>query len=117
GFSWLARRANASGLLIGAAAAQVLTVVALAVLMAWVPEPTGHARQATMFALLAHATIHTALGALMSSYGIWRVQQGFVSARRNTELALAWLWNGYAAAALVPALGLVLMLALAGEGA
>lgn len=117
GFSWLARRANASGLLIGAAVAQVLAVVALAVLIAWVPEPTGHARQATMFALLAYATIHTALGALMSSYGIWRVQQGFVSARRNTELVLAWLWNGYAAAALVPALGLVLMLALAGEGA
>jgi cytochrome c oxidase subunit I+III len=80
------------------------------------PEPTTHARQAVIFALLSFSAIHCGLGALMAGHGLWRLKQGYVSAKRQTEMVLAWLWNGYAAATLVPALGLVMLLATAGGG-
>jgi cytochrome c oxidase subunit I+III len=114
--AWMARRVNAAGrnaagLLAGGGVAQVAAAGILALVLSWLPDPTGHARQAMVFALLAYGIIHVGLAALLSFYGVWRIAQGFVSARRNTEMTLAWLWAGYAGATLVPATALILLLA------
>ncbi|KQN71541.1 cytochrome B [Devosia sp. Leaf64] len=119
GTSWLARRRNLSGqnagaFLLAAALGQLAAFVMLIVLLTEVPNPTDHARQAVMFALLSFSAIHCGLAALMAGHGFWRLTQGYVSARRQTELVLAWLWNGYAAATMIPALGLATLLAWAG---
>ena len=122
GTSWMARRINQRGgaggpLLLIASVAQAVAVTILIGMAATLPEPTAHSRQAVIFALLSFSAIHCGLGALMAGHGFWRLVQGYVSARRQTEMVLAWLWNGYAAATLVPALGLIALLALAGGGA
>ncbi len=121
GTSWVARRVNqgggAAGTLLAITALLQAVATATLIAMAFVlPEPTAHARQAVIFALLSFAAIHCGLGALMAGHGLWRLKQGYVSAKRQTEMVLAWLWNGYAAATLVTALGLVMLLALAGGG-
>ena len=117
--SFAARWQNASGgramgLLGLATLAQALAVVALVMLMSAVPEPTGHARQAMIFVALAYAALHCGLAAVMAGHGLWRMIQGYVSARRQTEMVLAWLWNGYASGTTLLALGLALLLAMAG---
>ncbi|SMQ85372.1 cytochrome c oxidase subunit I+III [Devosia lucknowensis] len=122
GLSFAARARNAAGgnamILLGAAAALHLgAVVLLIVLMASVSEPTGHARQAVIFVLLAYSAIHCALAALLSGHGAWRIAQGYVSARRQTEMQLALLWSGYAVGVTVPALLLGFLLARAGGAA
>jgi cytochrome c oxidase subunit I+III len=121
GTAWAARRVNQSGGASGTllAITTLLQIFATAILIAMafaLPEPTAHARQAVIFALLSFAAIHCGLGALMAGHGLWRLKQGYVSARRQTEMVLAWLWNGYAAATLVPALGLIMLMATAGGG-
>ncbi len=121
GTSWVARRVNAGGgagelLLLTTALLQVVATTTLIAMSVALPEPTAHARQAVILTLLSFSAIHCGLGALMAGHGLWRLVQGYVSARRQTEMVLAWLWNGYAAATLVPSLGLVLLLAMAGGG-
>ncbi|WIY53361.1 cytochrome c oxidase subunit I [Devosia sp. YIM 151766] len=120
--SWLARRTNArggaaGGLLGLAAAAQILATGLLIALMAFIPEPTEHARQALIFTTLGYAALHCGFAALMAGHGWWRMQQNYVSAHRQTEMVLTWLWNGYAAGAALPALALTLLLGLAGAAA
>src|SRR5690606_29041151 len=115
-----ARRAIADGgpsgmLLAGAALAQTIGAAALILMMAVVPEPGGHARQAVIFVTLGYAALHCGVGALLAGHGVWRMGRGYVSARRSTELSLAWLWNGYAAGTVVLALGLTLLLGMMGE--
>jgi cytochrome c oxidase subunit I+III len=117
--SWLARRLNDRGgaialPLAGAVLAQLVAVTALAGLLLAVPEPTGHARQAVMFALLVYAIIQCGLGALMAGHAIWRSMQGYVSQLRGTDPILAWLWNGYAAPATLVALAMTVLLGWAG---
>lgn len=102
--AWLARGRNAAGgealpWLIGSAGAMGAATALLILLMTLVPDPTSHARNAVVFTLLGYGALHTGLGALMSAHGCWRIMQGYVSARRSTEMTLAWLWCGYAAAA------------------
>ncbi len=119
GTSWMARRINQGGgaaglLLLITALLQALATATLVAMALNLPEPTAHARQAVILALLSFSAIHCGLGALMAGHGFWRLTQGYVSPRRQTEMALAWLWNGYAAATLVPGLGLVVLMAMAG---
>jgi cytochrome c oxidase subunit I+III len=121
GTSWLARRANAHGgagpLLVVTSLLQVLAVALLAVMAITLPAPTEHARQAVILALLSYAALHCFLGAVLAAHGVWRLSQGYISASRRTELVLAWLWNGYAAATLIPGFGLVILLAMTGGAA
>ncbi|MHA6297174.1 cytochrome c oxidase subunit I [Devosia sp. CAU 1758] len=122
GLAVAARRTNSFGIWPRAALiASALVQAIAAVLMVWsiasLPGPTQHARQAVIFALLVYAALHCALGAILSAHALWRLVRGYVSARRQTELVLAWLWNGYAAGAAILALGLALLLANIGGGA
>ena len=120
GSDWAARERNGAGQSPGALLAagtlmQLAGLILLSLLIAAVPEPTGHARQAVIFATLAYAALHCALAALMSGHALWRFARGYVSARRNTEMTLAWLWNGYAAIVALTALGLAALLGTAGD--
>nr|WP_244465657.1 cytochrome c oxidase subunit I [Devosia chinhatensis] len=115
----IARTRNARGdsgqtMLALATLAQVIASASLVWLMASVPGPAEHARQAVIFVTLAYAALHCGLAALLAGHGVWRIVQGYVSARRQTEMVLAWMWNGYGLAVTLMALGLSLLLALAG---
>jgi cytochrome c oxidase subunit I+III len=117
--AWAARRANAQGhgprMLLGATvAAQTVAITALVLLMAAVPSPTDHARSAVVFVTLGYAALHCALAALLAGHGLWRSARGYVSARRSTDLVVAWLWNGYAAGAVLLALAMSMVLGLTG---
>ncbi|HEV7346252.1 MAG TPA: cytochrome c oxidase subunit I [Devosia sp.] len=119
GLAWLAQRLHAegttAGLLLGVTTlAQLVAATMLLTILAHVPDPTAHAQQAVIFAMISYTAIHCSLGAVMAGHAFWRLRGGYVSARRQTEVVLAWLWNGYAAASLVPSLGLVLLLSGAG---
>ena len=100
--------------LVAAIALQVLALTLLALSMGALGDPTGHARQAVPFVTLGYAALHCGLGAIMAAHALWRHAQGYVSARRRTELVLARLWNGYAGGVVVLALGLVALLGLNG---
>ncbi len=117
--SWLARGRNQRGesSTLGLVLAILGQVAALAIfigMLQQLPEPTDHARLAVILALLSYAAIHCGLAALMAGHALWRLTRGYVSARRQTELILASLWNGYAAATLIPALALATLLAMVG---
>ncbi len=119
GLAWLARRANAAGtpaapMLVAAAAFSALGAAFTIALMASVPTPTAHAREAVIFVALAYATLHMGLAALLSGHAAWRTIRGYVSARRQTETILASMWSLYALGASVVAFGLSLLLAQAG---
>ena len=100
--------------LVAALTLQVLALTLLALSMGALGDPTGHARQAVPFVTLGYAALHCGLGAIMAAHALWRHAQGYVSARRRTELVLARLWNGYAGGVVVLALGLVALLGLNG---
>ncbi|KKC35064.1 cytochrome B561 [Devosia epidermidihirudinis] len=117
---WMARRANTAGNSAGvplalAGLGQLVALGLLVGLMVWVPQPTEHARQAVIFVVLGYAALHCGLAALMAFHALLRLHQGYLSARRQTECILAWLWNGYAAGATCLALGLSLLLAMMGQ--
>lgn len=117
--AWVGRKANQNGersgvWLLVAALGQTSALLILTSMLVGLIEPTGHARQAVIFALLSYSAIHCGLATLMAAHGLWRLARGYVSPRRQTELVLASLWNGYAAAALVPSLALASLLAAAG---
>ncbi len=105
------------GRLIGATILQILALGFLVTLVLAVPNPTGHARQAIIFVTLAYAALHCGLGGLMAGHAAWRVAQGYVSARRQTELVLARIWTVYGAIAVWPALAISTLLAVAGSSA
>ncbi|MFD1253758.1 Cytochrome c oxidase subunit 1 [Devosia equisanguinis] len=118
----LARRATAGGasaapITLAAGLAQVLSGLALVYAMTQIPDPTGHARDAVIFVLLVYAALHMGLAAILSLHALWRTSQGFVSASRQTELILAWLWGGYGAAVTTAALGMGLVLSGVGSAA
>ncbi len=94
---------------------QILAMALLAVTMLALGDPTGHARLAVPFVTLGYAVLHCGLGAVMAAHALWRQAQGYVSARRRTELALARLWNGYAGGVVILALGLVALLSMSGS--
>ncbi|MCF3934789.1 cytochrome c oxidase subunit I [Acuticoccus sp. M5D2P5] len=89
--------------LIGALAA----AVALGLLMARIPDPTGHAYGATLLVLAGYALFHALLIALMIAFLIARVRAGYVSPIRRAELGVVRLWADYVAA--VAAITIVLV--------
>jgi cytochrome c oxidase subunit I+III len=78
------------------ALSQALALAALATTIVLLADPTGHARNAVVFAILVFAIVHTGVAGLVSGHGRWRLAQGYVSARRDTDLRLAVLWNDFA---------------------
>jgi len=117
-----ARRARTKGLtgaspfaaLIASGALSGLTALICVLGMVFTPGITEHANPALRFALFCYCAVHAGVAMLVALHGAWRWQQGFVSARRATELRLAVLWTDYAAIALVPAWAILLLLSKAG---
>lgn len=114
--AWISRRLNASAaspslMLVGATGALAVAAALLIGLLLTVPEPTAHARQAMVFVLLAYAALHCSLGALLAGHGLWRLTQGYVTARRSTELTISWLWSAYGAGATLLAVVMSMLLA------
>ena len=87
------------------ALAQAVAVAAFAALAAAVPEPTGHAQRAVIFAILVYAALHAAVGVILAAYGVVRGRTGRLSAVRSVDLRIGSLWHGYTAAAGLLALG------------
>ncbi|MCP8884459.1 cytochrome c oxidase subunit I [Devosia sp. XJ19-1] len=122
GCTYVAGRVNRFGgsaylLLLAAAIAQAMATILFVALMIAIPEPTAHAQRAVVFTGLGYAALHCALAALLASHGLWRMIMGYVSARRQTGLVLAWLWNGYALGVAILVLGLAWLLGNSGAGA
>jgi len=91
--------------------AHVVTVGLLLYLIATaLPEPTSHAYAATAFVTLAYTALHCALGIVFALYGVWRISNGFVSARRSLDLRIGKLWHDYTA--LTGVVGIVLVLVM-----
>lgn len=116
--SRMAVSANAEGggalpLLLCAAGAHVVTVGLLLYLInTALPEPTSHAYAATAFVTLAYTAIHSALGIVFALYGVWRIMNGFVSARRSLDLRIGKLWHDYTALTGAAGIALVLVMPL-----
>ncbi|MBK1796237.1 cytochrome c oxidase subunit I [Devosia sp. WQ 349] len=113
------RRSNAQNTsiampLIGALFFQLTTIIALLTLMFAVPNPTEHARNATMLVTLGYAAIHAGVAALITGHALWRAARGYVSAARATDVTLTWLWTAYAFGALILALAMTHGLSLVG---
>ena len=96
--------------LAGAVLLQLLAAASLVWLMGMVGDARLHARSAIVFVTLGYCALHCGIAALMAGHTIWRMVQGYVSARRATDLTLAFLWNSYAVVATVPAVLLVILL-------
>jgi len=111
----IARRQNGADaaptpMLLGAVVLQLLAVASFVWLMLSVGDATLHARSSISFVILAYCALHCGVAALMAAHTIWRYAQGYVSARRFTDMTLAFLWNGYAAGATIPAVILIILL-------
>ena len=117
-----ARRARTVGLAGSSPFAALVTSGALSGIAALIcvlgvvliPGITEHANPAIRFALFCYCAVHLGVAMLVSLHGAWRWHQGYVSARRATELRLAVLWTDFAAIALIPAWAILLLLANAG---
>lgn len=122
--SVLARRAsslNASsrapfGTLLGSAGLSAMTALSCVVGLVLLGDATVHANLALRFALYTYCAIHAGVAMLVTAHAVWRWREGYVSAIRATDLRLATLWTDYAALALVPAWGLMVLLARSGGG-
>jgi len=60
-----------------------------------VPDPSQHAVAATVFIVFVYAGLHCGLSAVLAGYGLWRIRNGYVSARRNLDLRISNLWQEY----------------------
>ena len=98
---WMALAALA---LAGCIAAAVVLIGEL------VPHPREHALGATASVLLGYVVVHAGIGLLFLLSNLLRLQGGWVSPRRSTDLRLTRLWLDYSAITAVIAIGLVLAL-------
>ena len=91
--------ANASpaGWLTCALAAHVLGAAALGWMAGRIDDPTRHAQGAILFVLLIYAGLRSGLGAVLSGYGLWRWNAGYVSRIRSLDLRIGRAWHDYAA--------------------
>lgn len=120
--SVLARRAsslNASsrapfGALLVSAGLSTMTALSCVVGLVLLGDATVHANLALRFALYTYCAIHAGVAMLVTAHAAWRWREGYVSAIRATDLRLATLWTDYAALALLPAWGLMVLLARSG---
>jgi cytochrome c oxidase subunit I+III len=92
----------------------VATAAALAavgwLIVETVPDPTRHAHQATVFALLGYLGLHAYIGLLFLLSNALRWRGGYLSARRRLDLRLTRLWQAYTAASGILILAVVLAL-------
>ncbi|MCK8779959.1 cytochrome c oxidase subunit I [Rhizobium sp. NTR19] len=87
---------HASGHLLICALAQAASTVGFVWLsLTSVPDPSQHAVAATVFIVFVYAGLHCGLSAVLGSYGLWRIRNGYVSARRNLDLRISNLWQEY----------------------
>nr|WP_090676291.1 cytochrome c oxidase subunit I [Aureimonas jatrophae] len=81
-----------------AAGAQALAcALAIWLLVADVPDPTTHAYLAVTFAFLAYIALHSAIGAVLAAFSLWRCREGFVARDRVGDLTIGSLWHDYTA--------------------
>jgi cytochrome c oxidase subunit I+III len=94
---------------IGLAALGLVAAIAVVVglIGGIVPHPTEHALGATAAALLAYVAFHAGIGLLFLLSNLLRLETGFLSSRRSTDLRLTRLWLDYTVVTGVIALGLV----------
>jgi cytochrome c oxidase subunit I+III len=94
---------------IGLAALGLVAAIAVVVglIGGIVPHPTEHALGATAAALLAYVAFHAGIGLLFLLSNLMRLEAGFLSSRRSTDLCLTRLWLDYTVVTGVIALGLV----------
>ena len=59
------------------------------------PSASSHAQAAVTAALLWYAVIHLGIASIMSGFLIVRWRSGFVSAKRNLEPRVVWLFGNY----------------------
>lgn len=100
--------------LIGATTLSAVTALLCVAGLVMLGDATVHANQALRFALYTYCSIHCGVAVLIAGHAAWRWREGYVSSVRATDLRLAVLWTDYAAIALIPAWGLMLVLARAG---
>ncbi|MBS9719320.1 cytochrome c oxidase subunit I [Tianweitania sp. BSSL-BM11] len=81
-----------------------------------VVDPTQHAHQATLFALLGYAVLHAGVGCILALYGLQRQRSGKLSPIRNLDLRIGKLWHDYAAVAGLVALVAVIVLCWSAGG-
>lgn len=79
--------------------AYLAAVGALALILVWIPSPTGHAAAAVAFAVAVYVTLHAGIGAVLAIYGLWRWKAGFIGPGRMLDLRIARLWYDYTAVA------------------
>ena len=105
---------NPATFLAAAAATALLAALSLLPIVLALPDVTAHANAAVSLALLCYCMVHAGLAMLITAHAWWRHRQGYVSARRATDLRLALIWQGYAAAAMLAGVAMVFFLATQG---
>ena len=80
-------------------------------------DATRHAAMASVFAVKTYATLHVAVGLVLSLFCFWRVKTGHVSLRRNLDLRLGHLWNMYTLFAGLGAMAFPFVLTVIATGA
>jgi cytochrome c oxidase subunit I+III len=93
------------------AVALVATIAAIVTMIGHiVPHPREHALGATAAALLGYVALHAAIGLLFLLSNFMRMNAGYISQKRFTDLRLTRLWIDYTAVTAIIAVGLVLVL-------
>jgi len=78
----------------------IVSITAVLLMVSWalagLPAASSHAQVAVTAALLWYAAIHLGIALLMSGFLLVRWRSGFVSARRDLEPRVVWLFGHYA---------------------
>jgi cytochrome c oxidase subunit I+III len=90
--------------LVACAGAHLAAMALLVAMIVALGDPTVHADRATLFALLAFAALHAALGMVFAAFGLWRHRSGFLSPARSIDLRIGAMWHGASAVVVTIAL-------------
>ena len=82
----------------------MLTAAAL-LLLVYVPDPTRHAYDATLWVIAGYIGFHTTLVTAMSFFLLARNARGFLSPNKKGEIRIVRLWIDYAAVTSLIGLG------------
>jgi cytochrome c oxidase subunit I+III len=102
------------GALLASFALALASALSLVPMALGLPSVTAHASAAVSFALFVFCAVHAGIAAIVALHAWWRSRGGFVSGRRNTDVRLVVLWQGYAAGVML--LGMLLAGLLASLG-
>jgi cytochrome c oxidase subunit I+III len=100
GGAYRALSSNAAGeikkrnldLLLIAASGVIACILLTLIPVTGLPAPQTHAYVAVTHAVSGYIALHALLGALISIYVLLRCIAGYVSAQRNLDLRILWLW-------------------------